>query len=182
MARDHTPATIRRGRLQDVDAIERLYRTVGATPGGIARTPDEVTTAYVQGFVEESLARGILLVAEIEGVTGLAGELHTYSSTLRVFKHVLGDLTVAVHPAAQGRGIGRKLFERLIATVLHEQPDITRIELVTQETNQRALRLYEGIGFVREGRMPGRIRGPDGRLDADIPLAWLRPDTPAFPG
>jgi len=81
---------------------------------------------------------------------------------------------VAVHPLAQGQGIGRKLFERLLDTVIRDHPDITRVELITQETNHRALRLYEGVGFRREGRLAARIMGPDGNLDADIPLAWLR--------
>jgi len=81
---------------------------------------------------------------------------------------------VAVHPAAQGQGVGRQLFVMLLDLVTREHPDITRVELITQETNQRALRLYEGVGFRREGRLAGRIRGPDGSLDADIPLAWFR--------
>ena len=155
-------------------AIEALYRVVGATPGGIARSPDEVSREYVEGFVSKSLERGILLVAELEGLPGLAAELHAYRSELRIFRHVLGELTVAVHPATQGQGIGRKLFERLLDTVIREHPDIMRVELITQETNQRALRLYEGVGFRREGRLAGRIQAPDGTLDADIPLAWFR--------
>jgi len=105
---------------------------------------------------------------------GVAGELHAYRSELRIFRHVLGELTVAVHPLAQGQGIGRKLFERLLDVVTREHPDILRVELITQETNHRALHLYEGVGFVREGRLAGRIMDHDGRLDADIPLAWHR--------
>ena len=31
-----------------------------------------------------------------------------------------------------------------------------------------------GNRFRREGRLAGRIRNPDGTLDADIPLAWFR--------
>lgn len=155
-------------------AIEALYRSVAATPGGIARSPEEVGRAYVEGFVLKSLDQGIILVAELEGLPGLAGELHAYRSELRIFRHVLGELTVAVHPVAQGQGIGRKLFERLLDTVTRDHPDITRVELITQETNHRALRLYEGVGFRREGRLAARIMGPDGSLDADIPLAWLR--------
>ena len=166
--------SIRPGRADDVVAIEALYRVVGATPGGIARSPDEVSREYVEGFVSKSLERGILLVAELEGLPGLAAELHAYRSELRIFRHVLGELTVAVHPATQGQGIGRKLFERLLDTVIREHPDIMRVELITQETNQRALRLYEGVGFRREGRLAGRIQAPDGTLDADIPLAWFR--------
>src|SRR6185503_8755523 len=91
-------AELRAGRREDAPAIRRLYQTVAATPGGIARTPDEVTSAYVEEFVSHSLQRGILLVAELPGLDGLAAELHAYRSELYVFDHVLGDLTVAVHP------------------------------------------------------------------------------------
>lgn len=179
VARHNAPVTtrltiIRAGRADDARAIMELYRSVGAASGGIARSPDEVTRDYVDGFVAKSLARGLLFVAEIEGLPGLAAELHAYRSELRIFRHVLGELTVAVHPAAQGQGLGRELFVRLLDLVRREHPDITRVELVTQESNHRALRLYEGVGFQREGRLAGRIRQPDGTLDADIPLAWLR--------
>jgi ribosomal protein S18 acetylase RimI-like enzyme len=166
--------TLRAGRRDDIPAIQALYRDVAMRPGGIARAPSEVTREYVEGFVSESLDRGIILVAELEGLPGLAGEVHTYRSELAIFRHVLGELTVAVHPAAQGQGVGRRLFVMLLDLVKRDHPDITRVELITQETNQRALRLYEGVGFRREGRLAGRIRVPDGSLDADIPLAWFR--------
>ena len=160
--------------MDDAGAIMALYRRVAETPGGIARSPAEVSASYVEGFLRESLARGFVLVAELDGLSGLAGELHAYRSPLQIFRHVLGELTVAVDPDAQGRGIGRQLFEVLLETVRTEHPDITRVELITQETNHRALRLYEGLGFKREGRLSNRIMAPDGSLDADIPLAWLR--------
>lgn len=166
--------TLRPGRLEDAAAIRALYQAVAATPGGIARAPDEVTGEYVEDFVTQSLQRGILLVAELTGLPGLAGELHAYRSELRVFAHVLGDLTVAIHPTAQGRGIGRQLFTRLLDLVTREHPDVTRVELVTQASNLRALRLYESVGFRREGRFEDRIRGPEGGMEADIPMAWLR--------
>ena len=166
--------TIRAGRSEDAPAIRALYQAVGATPGGIARSPDEVTPEYVDGFVTQSLARGVILVAELEGMPGLAAELHAYRSELRIFSHVLGELTVAVHPAAQGQGLGRQLFDALLELVRRDHPGITRVELITSESNHRALRLYEGVGFRREGRLAGRIRNPDGTLDADIPLAWFR--------
>lgn len=170
----NSSVTVRAGRQDDAPAIMELYRVVGATPGGIARAPDEVSREYVDGFLSASLARGLIFVAELEGLPGIAGELHAYRNELRIFRHVLGELTVAVHPRAQGRGIGKRLFERLLDEVKTGHPDITRVELITQETNHRALRLYEGMGFRREGRLAGRIMGPDGTLDADIPLAWFR--------
>jgi len=167
-------ARLRHGRREDASAIRQLYKAVAATPGGIARAPAEVTTDYVNDFVSHSLDRGILIVAELPGLSGLAGELHTYRSDLRVFNHVLGDLTVAVHPAAQGQGIGRALFVRLLEAVTRDHADVTRVELITYESNVRALKLYESLGFRREGRLEGRIRSPAGGLEADIPMAWLR--------
>lgn len=169
-----TSALLRPGRRDDAPAIQQLYQEVGAIPGGIARTPPEVTSDYVNGFVEDSLARGIILVAELPGLAGLAGELHAYRSDLDVFRHVMGDLTVVVHPRAQGKGIGRRLFNRLLDEVKQQHPDVLRVELITQEGNARALHLYESLGFRREGRLEGRIRAPNGGYEADIPMAWCR--------
>ena len=168
-------ARVRRGRAGDAEAIRALYTTVSLRSGGLAHSADEIDAQYVRGFLANSLARGVILVAELPDMNELAGELHTYRSDLRLFRHVLGDLTVAVHPDTQGQGIGRLLFTRLLEEVAVNHPDVTRIELVTQESNVRALRLYESLGFRREGRMEGRIRTLDGGVEADIPLAWLRP-------
>jgi ribosomal protein S18 acetylase RimI-like enzyme len=169
---------LRAGRPDDTVAIKHLYETVAAASGGIARTAAEVTRDYVDEFVACSLERGFLIVAERSGMTGLAGELHAYRSDLRNFAHVLGDLTVAVHPDVQGQGIGRMLFTWLLDDVRRNHADILRVELVTQESNARALRLYESLGFVREGKLEGRIRNLIGGVEADIPMAWHRHSAP----
>jgi putative acetyltransferase len=93
-----------------------------------------------------------------------------------VFSHVLGDLTLAVHPDAQGRGIGRQLLEALLDVVVRERPHITRVELITRESNLRAIGLYRQLGFLEEGRMPGRIHSVGGGYEADVPMAWRRPE------
>jgi ribosomal protein S18 acetylase RimI-like enzyme len=165
---------VRRGTREDAPAIQALYQAVAVTPGGIARLPAEVTTEYVNDFVAQSVERGILIVAEFPDSKRLAGEIHAYRSELHVFRHVMGDLTIAVHPDAQGQGVGRRMFRQLLDEVVAHHPDVTRVELITQEGNARALHLYESLGFRREGRLEGRIRTRDGGVEADIPMAWLR--------
>lgn len=166
--------TIRAGRASDAAAIRELYITVAATSGNLARAPDEMTEEYVASCVSHSLADGVLLIAELAGVNGFAGELHAYRNGLKRFAHVLGALTVAVHPEAQGRGVGRALFEALLDEVLRSRPTIHRIELISSESNLRARKLYESLGFRAEGRFERGIVSPAGELEADIPMAWLR--------
>jgi putative acetyltransferase len=84
---------------------------------------------------------------------------------------VLTDLTVAVHPDWQGRGVGRALFEALFAAARAQK--VERIELMAREGNVGALRLYEALGFKVDGRFEGRVRLPDGTTEADIAMGKL---------
>lgn len=120
----------------------------------------------------ESLDGGVIVVAEQGG--RIVGELHAYPYRQRRLDHVLSHLTIAVHPDAQGQGLGRRLFESLLTEVLEHRPRITRIELICQESNTRALALYESLGFRREGRLEEGIKAAAGGLENDIPMGWLR--------
>src|SRR5262249_12536882 len=141
---------------------------------GLARSLDEIDEDYVRGFLERSLTNGVILVAEAPNVPRLVGEIHTYGSGLRLFRHVLGELTVAVDPEYQGREIGTQLFQQLIDAVGRSRPDILRIELFARESNRRALDLYRSLGFVVEGRLERRIARAKNAYEADLALAWLR--------
>jgi predicted RNase H-like nuclease/GNAT superfamily N-acetyltransferase len=130
-----------------------------------------------------SLEGGVALVAVAggrrEGGAGasgtlIVGSIHASRGVIRALAHVLGELTVAVRPDWQGRGVGRALLERLLAVVRDGRPEIERVELLSRESNARAIRLYERAGFRREGRMQRRIRAAGGELVADVPMAWLR--------
>jgi ribosomal protein S18 acetylase RimI-like enzyme len=162
----------------DISSIAELYRAVGRAGGGLARTPEEITVAYVSDFVEAARHGGIELLAVASDGT-IAGEIHTYPPGPATLAHVLGQLTVAVHPDWQGRGVGRALFRALLDRIEREFPHVLRVELKARETNSRAIGLYESLGFQKEGRMVNRIRLENGSLDADIPMAWHRAETPA---
>lgn len=158
----------------DTQALLQLYRAVAAIEGGLARSADEITEAYVNHFVREAQRSGLQLVARENATGALLGEIHTYALGPRVFAHVLGELTIAVHPAQQGRGIGKALFTTLLECITHGRPDILRVELIARESNQKALAFYQQLGFQLEGRFNRRIRSVGGGYEADIPMAWLR--------
>jgi ribosomal protein S18 acetylase RimI-like enzyme len=159
----------------DLTAIRDLYLAVAERSGGIIRRPHEVTAAYVAGFFEKTRRdNGYSLVAG-DAEQRIVGEIHAYGYGLEAHAHILTDLTVSVHPDAQGRGIGKRLFLHLLGLIEAERSDILRVELWVREQNQPAIGLYESVGFRQEGRFPRMIRNADGGFDTPIMMAWHNP-------
>ena len=164
---------IRKAVAADQARIVALYRAVAAVPGGIARTPAEVTDAYVVGFMDRAAGDGVEFVAEMDGE--IVGEIHASRVGIASLDTLLTDLTVAVAPKAQGMGMGRALFSALLAEVSDNMPHIVRVELFARSSNIRARALYESLGFVEEGRLRSRVRDASGELETDTIMGWLRP-------
>ncbi|MEK7832841.1 MAG: N-acetyltransferase [Acidobacteriota bacterium] len=159
---------------EDATAIVELYRAVAAIEGGLARTAAEVSDEYVAHFLSKSIETGIVQVVRETADGQIVGEIHSYALGPRVFAHVLGELTIAVHPAKQSLGIGKMLFTELLRLVQQERADIQRVELIARESNRKAIEFYQKLGFKIEGRMENRIRSSGGGFEADIPMAWQR--------
>jgi ribosomal protein S18 acetylase RimI-like enzyme len=171
-----TKYTVRKGKPSDLHKIVTLYRTVAARSGGIAREADEVTETYVINFIEKSLKSGIILAIEDpDNPEALIAEVHTYKPEIKVFSHIFSDLTIAVHPDYQGKGLGKLLFRTLLQETESNHPEIVRVELIARESNKKAIEFYKKIGFNIEGRLENRICDKNGKLEADIPMGWTRP-------
>ena len=167
---------IRQCIADDKPKILELYRKVARRSGGIARSESEITMEYISNFTQEALNSGVHFVAEAPANPHtVIGEIHGYKMVPKVFDHVISELTVAVDPDFHGRGIGKLLFRFFLEHIRKNRPDVLRVELVTQESNARALSLYTSVGFVTEGRLQHRIRMRGETLDADIPMAWFNP-------
>ena len=156
---------------QDLAGIVQLYRKVAKIPGGLARLEHEIEESYVRDFLDKSISKGVGYIAEDN--RQIVGEIHAYPSGLFCFSHVLSDLTIAVDPDCQGAGIGRNLFEKIMQDV-QDDTKFTRVELIARESNEKAIKFYESLGFEREGEFRNRIKNVDGSLESDIPMAWMR--------
>lgn len=156
---------IRPATRADAACLLALHLAAAAGASGLAREPDEIDLAYIEAFLDKA---AIALGAFEDGV--LAGEIHVMRMGPRQFQHVLTELTVAVHPAFQGRGVGVQLFEALFAEAARLTPKIERIELMVREGHAHARRLYERLGFQVEGRFPRRVRLADGTVETDLAM------------
>ncbi|MEI6856296.1 N-acetyltransferase [Psychrilyobacter sp.] len=161
---------IRKGRIDDIDKVYKLYKKVSKIEGGIARLEDEVTREYVEGFIKNALDDGVLIVAEKDGE--VVGEIHGYKIGLRVFDHVLSNITIVVSPDFYGEGIGKKIFLKFMEEGKKIE-GISRMELIARESNQKALKFYESLGFEIEGKMRQRIKNSKDELEADIMMGII---------
>jgi ribosomal protein S18 acetylase RimI-like enzyme len=160
--------TIRPTTLADAPAVLSLHLAAASRGGGLAREPDEMSLEPIEAVLAKALATGVALSAWSDGA--IAGEIHAGRLGPRQFNNSLTELTVAVHPDFQGRGIGGLLFEALFAEA-RKLPGVTRVELFCREGNRHALRLYERLGFVIEGRLVRRVVLADGTVEDDLTMA-----------
>ena len=105
----------------------------------------------------------------------LIAEVHAYKPGIKVFDHVLSDLTLIVHPDFQGKKIGRTIFTIFLEELSINRPDVGKVELIARESNRKAIDLYQSLGFRIEGRFEMRIKTPAGLFEADIPMGWQNP-------
>lgn len=150
------------------DAADALA-VMQAAAGGLGRRPEEMDLAWILASITGALEGGVALGAWVDG--RLAGIIKAPRMPGVQFEHVLWDLTVAVHPDAQGKGVARTLFEALFEAAERLEPPVERIELVVREGLTHAIRLYESLDFQVEGRFERRFRLIDGTVEADLPMA-----------
>ncbi len=122
---------IRRMRESDLEGAARLEKRYFSVP-------------WTREQLGESLQSGqyLFLVAEENG------QVAGYAGLLRVMDE--GDVTnVVVDEAYRGKGLGT----RLMAALLEEGRGcgMKEFTLEVRVSNQRAIRLYESLGFVQEG-------------------------------
>ena len=73
-------------------------------------------------------------------------------------------LNLAIHPDWQGRGLGRKLMNRLLGLARQHQADTAFLEV--RESNEAALALYRSMGFNEVGLRRSYYPALGGREDA----------------
>lgn len=141
---------------------------------GMVSGPDQVRSfdeerSKIEAQLSEADA-SVYLVAEAEDgrIIGSAQVRQFKQSLLR---HV-GSLALGVDPEYQNYGVGRALIKALIERV--DSSELLRIELYVRADNERAIHLYESLGFHHEGRRVGFVRLSDGSFVDDLIMARLR--------
>lgn len=176
--KDGRTATIRPVRMSDAEQLAACNRAVIGAGTGMTRelsqcahTPEEAE-AHARELVDlAEPGAGIALVAVVGEEIGGAGVIRRQPR--RRIKHV-GHIGIGIAPAYQELGLGRALMVGLIDWA-RAQPNraVTRVDLFVFADNARAIRLYESLGFVEEGRRRRAVRYEDGRETDDLIMGLL---------
>ena len=143
-----------------LDTVARERRYIGLTHA----FPLPATAAFVRQMIASG---GVQLVA-VTATDEVVGWCDIERQQLEGFRHV-GRLGMGLLPLYRRQGIGRQLAKAAIGAA--RAAGIERIELEVFASNTGAIRLYEQLGFTREG-VKTRARKLDGRED-DIVLMAL---------
>lgn len=161
--------TLRPAAPADAATLCAAERAAAATPGHLVSRPDELHESAFAQSIERLAPEGLYLVAERE--RALVGHARAEPMALAAIRHVL-RLSIVVHDGHRGQGVGTQLVRALQARAVERDP-AAKIELLVRASNIGAVRLYERLGFVHEGRHVGRVRLADGTLVDDLAMAWL---------
>ncbi|AEA12590.1 hypothetical protein TUZN_1110 [Thermoproteus uzoniensis 768-20] len=136
---------------------ERLGREVGLT---LEERPPSLADEFAW-FSEtlKALERGDAVFKVAEAGGRLVGTCEIRRNRRRGFGH-LGVLGIAVAREWRGRGVGRALLEAALADACGRRLfDLVVLEVMA--VNERAVKLYERLGFARYGYLPGgaKVRG-----------------------
>ncbi len=154
--------TIRKPIADDAEEIINYSKIIFASTDQVLTISDEytITIENEKKWIENlnDNPNALVLVAEI--TSSIIGLLFFIPNSKNKSSHT-GEFGVNVHPTFQGLGIGQVLIEHLLKWARHNRL-IEKLFLQVFATNYNAIKLYEKMGFIEEGRHIKAIKQLDG--------------------
>jgi ribosomal protein S18 acetylase RimI-like enzyme len=176
-----SPAGLTAPELSDAAALLAGLVTAGAALGWVdPPSPAEVTALLHAVWTAPPGDAALAVATDDSRLLGLAYWRRYDRPTHRPHADVE---KVAVSPAAQGQGVGRRLMQELIAAARAAHVEVLTLDL--RADNTRAATLYESLGFTRYGQLPRFVAVGHHRYDKLFYALDLRtaegPGTPQRP-
>lgn len=156
-------ATLRAPKLSDAqELIEYLIATAGETDF-LIRTPQDIcmTVEQEERFLQRVLNSpdDLMIVCEVDGK--IAGNCSLMFMNKEKMRH-RANVGIALLQEFWNRGIGTQMFVEMEKAA--REKGVRQMELEVQEGNERAMHLYEKMGFRFVGHRPDAFMMKDGTL------------------
>lgn len=136
--------------LQDLSDAAEAAIIDGGGFGWISPPPRETLEAFWRGVL--LIPERELFVGRLDGVIAGSCQVQSPARNNEAQRHTCTLTTNFVAPWARGHGLSRQLVE--IAENHARDSGFKVLTLDVRETQHTAIRLYEGLGFVRFGTLP----------------------------
>jgi RimJ/RimL family protein N-acetyltransferase len=118
--------------------------------------------ADFDAFVRDSVTHDLVQFIALDG-NRVVGWADIFPAWADAVKHC-GSLGMGLLEPYRGQGLGERLLQACL--VKAQAKGMTRIELQVRSDNERAIRLYERMGFAREGTLRRAMRFDGAYYDA----------------
>lgn len=159
---------LRSPKLEDAEQLVEYLKVTAAETDFLLKYPEEVKISVEQEkdilkwFIDSE--RDLMIIAEVEGQVAGTCSFSAVGGKFRV-RHRC-QLGVALYEKYWGLGIGREVMELLLEKA--RECGYEQIELEVVSRNERAIALYEKVGFVRIGERPCAMKHKDGTYDSNV--------------
>ena len=141
----NTSITIRAAEPEDYNAVQAIYAQPGAYFGTL-QMPYPSAQLWRDRLSQPRPGAHMLVACANDNPVGNIG----LNPELNPRRRHSGHIGMGVHDDYVSRGIGQLLLDAVIE-IADQWMNLSRLELTVYEDNDRAVRLYERNGFVREG-------------------------------
>lgn len=166
------PANYRPATAEDFELMYNLYFHPDINPFLLY---DPMERPEFVPIFNALLEQKVLYIFEYEGQAAGMFKLIPLAHRTAHIAYVGG---VAMSPTYAGKGLGKRLMGAIID--LARTLGLRRLELSTATTNERAIRLYQSVGFEAEGvlRQYSWLRPQNEFLDEVMMSLLLQPEDP----
>ena len=164
---------LRSPKLDDAEQLIEYLKISADETDFLLRYPEEVTITVekekdiLQWFIESK--RDLMIIAEIDGKIVGTCSLSSIGQKIRV-RHRC-SIGIALYENVWGLGIGTALLSLLIENAIKNEYEQMELDVVSR--NDRAIRLYEKMGFVKCGDKPKAMKHKNGTYDDLIIMVKL---------
>jgi RimJ/RimL family protein N-acetyltransferase len=154
-ARNNLKVVLRTPKWEDLDDLLQLINSLVDEKADIARV-EKATREEEIDWLSKALSllekdETFYLVGEVEGKSVAISEINKRSGCE---KHV-GIVGIAIRSGFRDLGIGTEMMKALVSHA--KEAGLKVLTLTAFASNERAIHVYEKVGFVQTGRVPKKF-------------------------
>ena len=164
---------LRNPKMEDATKMIDFLKVTATETNFLVKYPEEVniTIEQEEGILQwfNESERDLMIIAEVDGEVMGNCSFGAVGKKMKI-RHRCA-MGIALYEKAWGLGIGTALLELLIESAKEYGYEQMELEVVAR--NERAIALYENLGFEKYGVVPNAMKYKDGTYDDRIVMAKM---------